>query len=61
MLIKPFRKDIQSLRGVGILLVLIFHLQPNILPSGYLGVDLFFVISGYLITVIFFKYKKNEW
>lgn len=58
MLIKPFRKDIQSLRGVGILLVLIFHLQPNILPSGYLGVDLFFVISGYLITVIFFKYKK---
>jgi peptidoglycan/LPS O-acetylase OafA/YrhL len=60
MLISSFRKDIQSLRGLAIFLVLIFHFYPKALPSGYLGVDLFFVISGYLITVIFFKFKEKS-
>jgi peptidoglycan/LPS O-acetylase OafA/YrhL len=41
---------IQILRGFAVLAVLFFHLLPNIFPSGYLGVDLFFVISGYVIT-----------
>lgn len=53
-----FRKEIQSLRGLAIFFVLIFHFYPQILPMGYLGVDLFFVISGYLITSIFFQ-KEN--
>ena len=53
-----FRKDIQNLRGLAIFFVLIFHFYPEYLPKGYLGVDLFFVISGYLITSIFFN-KKN--
>ena len=53
-----FNKDIESLRGLAIFFVMIYHFYPNTLPLGYLGVDLFFVISGFLITSIFFKQKK---
>jgi peptidoglycan/LPS O-acetylase OafA/YrhL len=45
-----FRPDIQALRAVAVLLVVVFHLRPSWLPGGYVGVDVFFVISGYLIT-----------
>ena len=45
-----FRFDIQALRAVSVLLVLIFHIWPEALPAGYVGVDVFFVISGFLIT-----------
>jgi peptidoglycan/LPS O-acetylase OafA/YrhL len=38
------------LRGLAVALVVIFHLWPHVLPGGYVGVDVFFVISGYLIT-----------
>ena len=44
------RTDIQGLRAVAVLLVLAFHLWPSILRGGYVGVDVFFVISGFLIT-----------
>lgn len=44
-----FRVDLQALRGVAVLLVLFYH-ADMLLPGGYLGVDVFFVISGYLIT-----------
>jgi len=50
-----YRFDIQSLRGIAILAVVFYHLSPKIFPYGYLGVDLFFVISGYLITSIVLK------
>jgi peptidoglycan/LPS O-acetylase OafA/YrhL len=43
-----FRKDIQGLRGIAIFFVLIFHFYPDIFPKGFLGVDLFFVISSFL-------------
>lgn len=47
-----FRKDIQGFRALAFLLVFIFHLNHNWLPGGFLGVDIFFVISGYLMTSI---------
>ncbi|QRM28267.1 acyltransferase family protein [Microvirga sp. VF16] len=47
--------EIQGLRAVAVLAVLIYHLWPKILPGGYVGVDVFFVISGYLITGSLFK------
>ena len=56
-----FRNDIQGLRGVAILAVVLFHFFPHLLPNGFLGVDLFFVISGYLITIIIIKdLNKNN-
>ena len=46
----PIRNDIQALRAVAVMSVVLFHLWPNRLPGGFVGVDVFFVISGYLIT-----------
>jgi peptidoglycan/LPS O-acetylase OafA/YrhL len=47
---KVLRVDIQLLRAFAVLLVVFFHLWPGIAKSGFIGVDVFFVISGYLIT-----------
>ena len=47
---RVFRTDIQALRAVAIGLVVLNHLWPVRLPGGYVGVDVFFVISGFLIT-----------
>ncbi len=47
-----YRPDIDGLRAFAIGIVLAFHYFPQIIPGGYLGVDIFLVISGYLITQI---------
>ena len=44
--------EIQGLRGISILLVFLFHLNGEVFSYGYLGVDIFFVISGFIITKI---------
>ena len=46
-----FRKDIQFLRAIAVLAVVLFHLDETYLMSGFLGVDVFFVISGYVVTM----------
>jgi peptidoglycan/LPS O-acetylase OafA/YrhL len=44
------RQEIQALRAVAVLSVVLFHLWPHAVPGGFVGVDVFFAISGYLIT-----------
>ena len=44
------RTDIQAFRALAVLSVVVFHLWPNRIPGGFVGVDVFFVISGFLIT-----------
>ncbi len=45
-----FRPDIQGIRALAVLIVIVNHLTPGLLPGGFVGVDVFFVVSGYLIT-----------
>ncbi|EPH0570211.1 acyltransferase family protein, partial [Escherichia coli] len=54
-----YRKDIDGLRAVAILPVLLFHVGYSGFSGGYVGVDIFFVISGYLITKILINDINN--
>lgn len=53
--INNYRPDVDGMRALAVLSVVFFHAFPEMLPGGFVGVDIFFVISGYLITQIICK------
>ncbi|EOO76649.1 acyltransferase family protein [Bacillus nitratireducens] len=64
---KPFEKNsrymvgLDSLRGLAILGVILYHINFNWMPGGFLGVTVFFVLSGYLITdILAMEWKRNK-
>ena len=54
-----YREDIDCLRGISVLSVVLYHLKFKYFSGGYLGVDIFFVISGFLITSLIFNEIKS--
>lgn len=58
-----YRQDIQILRGLAVISVLLFHAKQSYFPLGYLGVDSFFVISGFVVTPLIIRIflQANTW
>ena len=50
-----FRYDINGLRAIAVIAVVLFHFNPAWVPGGFVGVDVFFVISGFLMTKIIIR------
>ena len=55
-----YRQDIQVLRGLAVFAVVIFHADESLFPLGYLGVDVFFVISGFVVTPLIVRIFSEQ-
>jgi len=55
-----YRRDIQVLRGLAVLAVVLFHANDDYFPLGYLGVDVFFVISGFVVTPLILRIFTDQ-
>ena len=55
-----YRKEIDGLRALAVIPVVLFHAGFDIFSGGFVGVDIFFVISGYLITSLILQEKIND-
>ena len=53
-----YRADVDGLRAIAILSVIAFHAFPNWVPGGFVGVDVFFVISGFLISSVIVEHLQ---
>jgi peptidoglycan/LPS O-acetylase OafA/YrhL len=60
MVAREHRGDIDGLRAIAVLAILLFHLNPTKLTGGFIGVDIFFVISGFLITSNIYRDLQGE-
>lgn len=56
----PLQLDVQGLRGIAVLLVVLYHAGLPMLPGGYVGVDVFFVISGCIITRLLVRERERS-
>ncbi|KDO22318.1 hypothetical protein SPRG_12780 [Saprolegnia parasitica CBS 223.65] len=54
-----YRPDIDGLRALAIVSVLVFHAYPSLLPGGFTGINIFFVISGFLVSDVLFKQHEE--
>lgn len=58
--VSEYRPEIDGLRAIAVISVIVFHAFPNLFPGGFLGVDVFFVISGYLVTGTILKDIRGD-
>jgi len=56
-----YRPHIDGLRAISVVAVILYHFGWHTLPGGFLGVDIFFVISGFLITQLLFEPSSLSW
>ena len=55
----PYLPGLDGLRAIGVIAVLLYHANADWLPGGFLGVEMFFVVSGYLITSILLSERSE--